>query len=220
MNIEERKPLKLDSSKNKIWFVSDTHFGHQNIIKFCNRPWKTTEEMDEALINNWNSVVGKDDLVFHLGDFAFAQNARWKELISRLNGHITLILGNHDESRWPGDKIMGLFDRVEQQMLLKIDGYQVYLNHYPFLCYAGTYRNPEVATIQLFGHVHSGSNSAGKDSDRLNYRFPYQYDVGVDNNNYFPISWEQVRERIQEQVNNGIAPSKEEHTIPDEVYGE
>ena len=99
--------------------------------------------MDEALINNWNSVVGKDDIVFHLGDFAFAPNWRWKEILGRLNGHIHLILGNHDVSRWPGDQIMKLFDRVYNQLYLKIDGFHIYLNHYPFLCYAGTYRNPE-----------------------------------------------------------------------------
>lgn len=92
---EQLKPLKLDSSKQRIFFTSDLHFGHQNILKFCNRPWKTTEEMDEALIKRWNSVVGKDDIVFNLGDFAFAPDRRWKEVLSRLNGHHYLILGNH-----------------------------------------------------------------------------------------------------------------------------
>jgi calcineurin-like phosphoesterase family protein len=67
--MEYVKPLKLDSSKQGIWFTSDTHFGHNNILKFCKRPWNTVEEMDEALINNWNAVVGTNDIVFHLGDF-------------------------------------------------------------------------------------------------------------------------------------------------------
>lgn len=195
------KPLKLDSSKEKIWFVSDTHFGHKNIIEFCNRPFSNTEEMDEVLIKNWNSVVGYYDLVFNLGDFAFAPNWRWAELLGRLNGIHTLILGNHDISRWPGDSIMDLFYRVEQQMILKIDGRSVYLNHYPFLCYAGTYSNPEYATINLHGHVHTNqSYNVGKDYERLSIRFPYQYDVGVDNNNYTPISWEQIKEIINKQI--------------------
>lgn len=89
------KPLKFNSSEVNIFFTSDLHFGHKNIIKFCNRPWETTEEMDEALIANWNSVVGEKDIVFDLGDFAFATNGRWKELIQRLNGKHYLILGNH-----------------------------------------------------------------------------------------------------------------------------
>lgn len=99
---------------------------------------------------------------------------------------------------------MELFDGVYSQLHLKIDGHQVYLNHYPFLCYADTYRNPEVATIQLFGHVHSNSSSVGKDCYRLNNLFPYQYDVGVDNNNYTPISWKEVQEKIAHQIKYGI----------------
>ena len=201
-NMELVKPLKIDSSKQGIWFTSDLHFGHQNIIRFCKRPWETIEDMDLSLIQNWNSVVKPDDLVFDLGDFAFATNARWKELLSQLNGHHYLILGNHDITRWPGDKIMELFEGVSHQMILKIDGRTVYLNHYPYLCFGGAWRNPENAVYQLFGHVHSSPNCEGADTDRLVNLFPYQYDVGVDNNNYTPISWEQVKEIIQKQVEN------------------
>ena len=200
MDIEFVKPIKIDFSKQKIWFTSDTHFGHKNILRFCKRPWDTVEEMDEGLIQNWNRIVGKDDIVFHLGDFAFAPNSQWKKLIDRLNGHIHLILGNHDVTRWPGDKIMELFDGVYQQMILKIDERTVYLNHYPYLCFGGAWRRPENAVFQLFGHVHTGPNCNGIDTDRLVNLFPYQYDVGVDNNNYTPVSWEQVKEIIQKQV--------------------
>lgn len=94
-NMELVKPLVLDSSKQGIWFTSDLHFGHANILKFCNRPWETTDEMNADLIKNWNSVVKPDDLVFDLGDFAFASNSKWKDLLSQLNGHHYLILGNH-----------------------------------------------------------------------------------------------------------------------------
>lgn len=158
--------------------------------------------MDEGLIQNWNIIVGKDDIVFHLGYFAFAPNSQWKKLIDRLNGHIHLILGNHDVTRWPGDKIMELFDGVYQQMILKIDERTVYLNHYPYLCFGGAWRRPENAVFQLFGHVHTGPNCNGIDTDRLVNLFPYQYDVGADNNNYTPVSWEQVKEIIQKQVDD------------------
>nr|DAX08720.1 MAG TPA: metallophosphatase domain protein [Bacteriophage sp.] len=197
---EQVKPLKFNSSEVNIFFTSDLHFGHKNIIKFCNRPWETTEEMDEALIANWNSVVGEEDIVFDLGDFAFATNGRWKELIQRLNGKHYLILGNHDVTRWPGDKTMELFDRVEQQMIIYIDNRCIYLNHYPYLCYGGSWKNPEHAVWQLHGHVHTCPNSSGADDKRMIYKFPYQYDIGVDNNNYVPVSWNQVKEHINKQV--------------------
>ena len=191
--MERVKPLKIDTNQVKMWFTSDTHFGHKNILTFCERPFNSVEEMDNAIIERWNSKVGKDDIVFHLGDFAFASNKRWQELIYRLNGKIYLILGNHDVIRWPGDYTMSLFERVENQMMLKIDNkYKVYLNHFPFLCYDGTYRNPEDCTIQLHGHVHERLGDTGKDAQRLQYRFPYQYDVGIDNNNFSPISWENI----------------------------
>lgn len=217
---EELKPLKIDT--DRVFFVSDTHFGHRKIMEFCNRPWKTIEEHDEALINRWNETVNENDLVFHLGDFAFATNSRWKELINRLNGKIYLILGNHDQIRYPGDKIMSLFEECATQMVLDIKGRYVYLNHFPFLCYAGSFRGPENVVYQLFGHTHSGPYSSGKDTDRLLNLFPYQYDVGVDNNNYSPVSWEQICRIINYRIQNGTNglqdKSPKQHTIPDEEY--
>lgn len=199
--MEYIKPLILKSSEVKIWFTSDTHFGHNNILKFCKRPWNTVEEMDEALINNWNTVVRPDDIVFHLGDFAFASNGRWKEIIQHLNGHIYLIVGNHDEIRYPGHQTFDLFEGVTTQLYLKIDNHHVYLNHYPFLCYGGTYRSPEYCVWQLYGHVHTNSTDrTGKDDERVKLCFPYQYDVGVDNNNYTPVSWDQIQKIINKQI--------------------
>ena len=130
---------KYSTADQNIFFTSDLHLGHQNIMKFCKRPFATTEEMDEAIIINWNSVVGKDDIVFDLGDFAFATNSKWKEYITRLNGHHHLILGNHDIARHPRDSTMELFESIHNQLLISIDDRKVYLNHYPFLCYAGTF---------------------------------------------------------------------------------
>lgn len=200
---EEIKPMKIDSSKQGVFFTSDLHFGHQNIIKFCNRPWETTEEMDEALIKNWNSVVKEDDIVFDLGDFAFAPNWRWKEILSRLNGKHYLILGNHDRVRWPGDTIMKMFSGVYQQLVLKINNRQIYLGHCPLLCYDGTYRSKEDAIWALSGHTHiQKENNSGKDFERLKYMLPTQYDVGVDFNDYKPISFENLSEKINFQVEN------------------
>lgn len=203
--LETIKPIKLNSSEVRIFFTSDTHFGHKNIIKFCDRPWNTTEEMDEGLIENWNSVVDKNDIVFHLGDFAFSSNGKWKGLIERLNGKIHLILGNHDGSRYPGDNIMSNFESVQQQAVLKIDNRKIYLNHFPILCYDGTYKSKDSLVWQLFGHVHTQKDKIiGKDFDRLQHIMPTQYDVGVDFNDYKPISFEEVSEKINYQVDNNV----------------
>ena len=185
------KPIKFDSSKTNIWFTSDTHFYHENIIKYCYRPFNSVEEMNQSLINNWNNVVKEDDVVFHLGDFAFD---KWKSIIKQLNGKIYLIVGNHDEIKYPGHKIFDLFEGVFNQLYIQIDDQWIYLNHYPFLCYGGSYNNNPV--WQLHGHTHSGPNCNGKDACRLKITFPYQYDVGVDNNNYTPISYNQIKEII------------------------
>ena len=80
----------------KVFFTSDTHFNHANILKFCDRPFKNVEEMNETIIVNWNKVIGKDDTVFHLGDFCLGGSAEWTKILDRLNGKIHLIVGNHD----------------------------------------------------------------------------------------------------------------------------
>ena len=189
----------------KLFFTSDTHFGHELIRKVCYRPFDTVDEMDERMIENWNNVVGKDDIVFHLGDFAFGGSQLWNGILERLNGHKILILGNHDRKNYR-EGYSKYFDYVGQQLQLNIDGRSVYLNLYPFLCYGGTYRRDEDLVYQLFGHVHTcPERYKGKDFDRLYILFPYQYDVGVDNNNFTPISWEAVNEKINEQKNGSKA---------------
>ena len=153
--------------------------------------------MNRVLIENWNSVVGSDDLVFHLGDFSVGGAAEWTSLLNILNGEIFLILGNHDMNN-VDQGFMRRFKRVSMQMLISIGKQRIYLNHYPFLCYGGAYRN----TWQLFGHVHTNQQSTGLDSPRLKQLFPTQYDVGVDNNNYYPVSFGKVSEIIQQQITN------------------
>src|SRR5574343_1568721 len=82
-----------------IFVTSDTHFHHSNIIKYCNRPFSSTAEMDETLVQNWNSVVKPEDKVYHLGDVYFPLKERSDWLFSRLNGSKRLILGNHDNGK-------------------------------------------------------------------------------------------------------------------------
>ena len=190
----KRGVIKINRDE-KIWFTADTHFGHKNIIRFCQRPFVDVEEMNRVMIENWNRVVGVDDLVFHLGDFSVGGAAEWTSLLDNLHGKIVLILGNHDMNN-VNQGFMRRFLDIKMQMLISIGKQRIYLNHYPFLCYGGAYRN----TWQLFGHVHTSGVQTGLDYSRLNNLFPTQYDVGVDNNNYAPVSFEQVEKIIRKQI--------------------
>ena len=184
------------TSKSEVFFTSDTHFGHSNIIKYCVRPFNNTNEMDEALINNWNVKVPKDGIVYHLGDFAWGSINYWEKIREQLNGEIILIYGNHDEKYLNNEHMYKLFKEVTPQKKIWIDKTCIYMNHYPFLCFGGSYKGLD-ATWQLFGHVHSNPRSEeGLDHKRLVNCFPTQYDVGVDNNNFTPISLDEVSKII------------------------
>lgn len=186
--------LKYNSNDVNLFFTSDTHFWHSNIIKYCNRPFMDIEEMNEEIIKRWNDKIEKNDLVFHLGDFAFCGSSQYKTLLERLNGKIILILGNHD---WRNIKegYMSKFNGIYQQLRIKVDDQRIYLNHFPFLCYEGSWRG----VWQLFGHVHSGpyNNGGGLDDPRLKMLLPGQYDVGVDNNNFTPISYKELCTKVK-----------------------
>ena len=160
---------KFDGSK--VFFTSDTHFYHGNVIRFCNRPFENVEMMNETIISNWNNTVGLDDTVFHLGDFCLGGSAEWTKILDR-------------------------FEHVTMQMHIEVDKQKIYLNHYPFLCFDGGYKD----VWQLFGHVHTRKNNTGIDATRLQYLYPTQYDVGVDNNNFMPVSFAQVKTIIEKQV--------------------
>jgi calcineurin-like phosphoesterase family protein len=180
---------------DKVFFTSDTHFYHSNIINFCGRPFKSVEVMNETLIANWNSVVGPDDIIFHLGDFCLGGSAEWTNILNRLNGKIYLIVGNHDIKNLK-QGYYSHFEHIAMQMHIEVGKQKIYLNHCPFLCYGGAYRD----TWQLFGHVHTSKQNTGIDAPRLHMLLPTQYDVGVDNNNFTPVSFEQVRRIIEKQV--------------------
>ena len=183
-------------NKSKIFFVSDTHFGHTNIIKYCNRPFNNVDEMDAALIKNWNAKVPKDGIVYHLGDFAWGSITYWEKIREQLNGEIILIYGNHDEKYLNNKLMYKLFKEVTPQKKIWINKIPIYMNHYPFLCFGGSYKGLD-ATWQLFGHVHSNPRSEeGLDHKRLINCFLTQYDVGVDNNNFIPISFDELHSYI------------------------
>lgn len=184
---------------DKVFFTSDTHFYHTNIIDFCKRPFKEIEEMNETLIANWNKTVGPNDIIFHLGDFCLGDSEKWNRILDRLNGNIYLILGNHDLRNFR-KSYEERFKSVTMQMNIEIQNQKICLNHYPFLCYDGSYNGD----WQLFGHVHTNKNNTSNDARRLEILFPTQYDVGVDNNNFTPISFAVLKKVMEEQIQQSI----------------
>ena len=200
IDFDNRYKLNFDSYLQNIFFVSDTHFGHTNIMKYCNRPFTSIEEHDRTIIERWNEKVGSDDIIFHLGDFAFASEKRIKEILEQLNGKKYLIFGNHDWARMTKNICTRYFEDVSQQMVIRIDNKVIYLNHFPFLCFSGAWKGLD-ASWQIFGHVHSGPNSTtGLDHQRLNMLFPTQFDCGVDHNNFYPYSYKEIKDIIYNQM--------------------
>jgi len=196
------KKYKFNSHEQKIWFTSDTHFGHANIIKFCGRPFVDVEQMNKQLIKRWNEQVGKDDIVFHLGDFIFGGSELFESIISQLNGHIYWVFGNHDY-RNVREKYLKLFAGAAPKMVISIDEQPIILNHEPILCFGG---QENYRYWHLFGHVHTTrTNRQGMDYEKmLSMSTPSMYDVGVDFNNYRPISWNVVKSTIIAQISRNL----------------
>lgn len=135
---------------SKIFYISDLHLMHQNIIRFDNRPFETVEEMDKALINNWNSVVSNADHVYHLGDFCWGKKDDWIKYLKLLNGNIHIIKGNHDLKDYPPDVKKYIVEAVDYKEITDC-GRHVIMCHYPIMCYKASY-NPNC--YMLHGHTH------------------------------------------------------------------
>lgn len=134
------------------WFISDTHFNHTNIIKYCNRPFSSTIEMNEHIISKWNDTINKNDTVYHLGDFALQSDKNTVlNLVSQLNGKIILILGNHDRhsKQW-------FLDCGFAEVYKSVEINQYILSHRPRLI--DTLKD----RINIHGHIHNAENNLEK----------------------------------------------------------
>lgn len=178
------RPLKLTHCENhKVYFTSDTHFGHVNIIKYCNRPYKTVEEMNESLIYNWNKVVKKNDIVYHLGDFCLGKIDEFDSYFNQLKGKIILIEGNHDRN---ANKNKHRFHEYHTGYIeVNVDGWPIVLSHYAMK----VWNNSHNGAFHLYGHSH------GTLPDDIQ---SMSFDVGVDCHNFTPISIKQI-EKIMEK---------------------
>ncbi len=166
---------------SKIWVVSDTHFGHNNIIKYSpeRSHFKTIEEHDEQLIDNWNSVVRSQDVVYHLGDFCFGKDR--VDIAGQLRGNKKLVLGNHDT--YDINHYLKYFVKIHGSVALRrLKKYGVLLTHIP----VSTSQFPRF-DLNIHGHTHSRNL---EDTRYVN--------VSVEQTNLAPVELDQI---IEERIN-------------------
>ncbi len=174
-----------------IWFTGDTHFGHKSILEYAGRPFKSVEEMDEALIDNWNSVVSPQDAVYHLGDAGLCTPAKLERIVERLHGKIHLIRGNHERS---AEACKEFFEWIKDYHELRIEDAEAHkgrqlivLFHYPLRVWKASH----YGSYHLYGHSH-GMLPDDPTS--------YSSDIGVDCHNYRPVSYHEVKAIMKRKI--------------------
>lgn len=181
-----------------IFFTSDAHLFHDNIRRFCGRPYYDIEDMNSSLINNWNSVCDKNSVVYFLGDFALkCSHIQVQKILSQLNFHtLYFIKGNHEKafSSWYNQYVQNKYTLSGRVMLLpplyetKIEDKHVVMCHYPL----DSWNKQRYGSYMLSGHCHGNNkrtNPATSDANMV--------DVGVDCWDYKPASWQQIKEHME-----------------------
>lgn len=163
----------------KVFFVADPHFGDERILRYENRPFQNTEEMDVKMIDNWNGIVEQTDSVYVLGDFG--ADGYEAELLAKLNGHKFLIKGNHDLKCNEAYRKAG-FDEVYDYPII-LDGFWI-------LSHDALYVNANMPYANIFGHVHN--SPIIKDYSKQHFC------VSVERIGYAPIDFETVKRTVAE----------------------
>jgi calcineurin-like phosphoesterase family protein len=171
-----------------IFFTSDTHWFHKNILRLAERPWQNVEDMRVTMITYWNSIVKEGDEVYHLGDLSLGSASKTVDILQQLNGRKYLLWGNHDSSLRRKQAVIDEFEWCRNYHELKIQdadaprGVQrIILCHYPLL----TWNSSSHGSWMLHGHCHGNIDELNKSTTRL--------DVGVDSSDYAPISYDAVK---------------------------
>lgn len=164
----------------KTLVVSDTHFNHGNVIRYSNRPYSSIEEMNEALIANWNKAVGPEDVVICLGDFALGKKEDIPRIVARLNGIKVLVLGNHDRSKNFYEQCGFSFvcKDMEYTPLSGRNNRPIIFSHHPRL-------GMSVDEVNIHGHIHEKELDETFDHNRY-------FNASVENINYTPIDLQEI----------------------------
>ena len=187
----------MKCNKN-IFFISDFHLSHKNIIKFDNRPFVDVEEMAGVLIKNWNNVVTNNDVVFYVGDLTFGRADYAKWFVNQLNGKIHFILGNHD--KYNNILQMKRFESIQPYLEINVEDENVkgknqliVVSHYPILSWRGIHNG----SFHIHGHSHGN----------LKYNPDYEWfykrkviDVSCNVIDYTPISYSNVYDIMETKI--------------------
>ena len=187
-----------------VYFTSDTPFDHANIIRFCNRPFVTIEEMNEALITNWNRKVHRDDTVYIMGDMFF-RTTDPEPILQRLKGKKHLIVGNHDNQWMKKVDLDRYFETVELMKEASDGQHGFTLCHYPLLSW-----NHQRRTWMIHGHIHEDTSM---DFWPLIFMRENVLNAGVDVNNYEPVTFAEL-------VENNARFKKLRQPISDKAEGD
>jgi calcineurin-like phosphoesterase family protein len=164
-----------------IFFTSDQHFGHANIIRFCDRPFADTDEMNDALIANWNAVVTNRDAVYIVGDLMFRLEIEPEVILRQLKGKKRLIIGNHDKSWMPKVELNRHFESVEHYQIIAASEGKVTLCHYPMMSFGSKWH--------IFGHIH---NNKPDSFWPLLRSMDNALNASVEVNNYRPATFDEL----------------------------
>ena len=166
-----------------IFFTADTHFGHKNILKLCNRPFEMIEEMNETLIENWNHRVSGMDTVYIVGDMFFRCSDA-EAILRRLKGKKRLIVGNHDSSWMNKVDLNRYFVNVDRLREISDGKHALTLCHYPLLTW-----NHAKKSYMIHGHIHADTSA---DYFPLICNRSNVLNAGVDINGFMPVSFDEL----------------------------
>lgn len=182
---------------SNLFFVSDTHFNHANILTFTNfdgskvRPFTSLVEMNETLVSNWNKKVGKNDTVWHLGDVFFGKESEGLAFVRRLNGRINLILGNHDHVT---PAFLAAFNEIHSWQKWK--KHSMFLSHFPLHGQTMDEMFTDGHVVNVHGHIHGAKSPLAKMGMKKNHSW---INISVENTNYEPLSFEELNEKIKKE---------------------
>ncbi len=183
-----------------VYYTADLHIGHANIIKHCQRPFSTVDEMNQVLLRNWNTVIHRNDTVYILGDLFFRNSVPAEEYLLQMKGKKRLLIGNHDSGWMKKVELGKYFESVSFMEEITDGSHRITLCHYPMMSWNGCNRG----AFQIYGHIHNNRNDSYwpllAESD-------LSLNAGVDINGFRPVSLQDLIKNNQTYRKNAEAQS-------------